>query len=497
MSGIKKILILIILIVSFAGCNDNINIIKEFGYIVNRPKLIETPAVRSIELLVYGRLYNVDSETGNIEYMLLESIRYTDEEKLNLELKLKPNIVFHNGDKVTPEDFQFSMEYMITNTKYPHRFSGIKTVEIQGDVLKLELEKKREDIVKNIGEEFLLLSKKYLEEGDIDLKNPMGAGPYKIEKRDDYERIFSLKRNEKYVLGAPETEQITVNVEGVKEKRLLGLKLKEYEIDMENELTPKEREKYLEKNKNFQETLLATKRIEYIMYNTGSEQLSKKEIRQAIAYGINRERIKKELLNDEGIIAQGMILGTALEPIPYDPERAKGILDKFLKEEGYTEGFEIQIKVIGNTIYSQMAKYIKEDLEAIGIKIEIEEVKDIARLTRIATEGRYHLIIIGLDEVVDNDYETLVPLFSSSLIGLTNKTFYSNIEVDNLLTELGESETRKGVVEKGIEVEKKLMEDLPVFPLFYRNIYVIKDKRLYGGKVMSDGLIDFSGLKRE
>ncbi len=108
--------------------------------------------------------------------------------------------------------------------------------------------------------------------------------------------------------------------------------------------------------------------------NNGDSPLSKKKVREAVSYAINREAIVK---------ARGFGFWTVANQIPspgqpgfvknlpvgqYDPQKAK----QLLAEAGYPNGFKIRIIVMPALVDRDAMVAVQRFLGAVGIEVELE-----------------------------------------------------------------------------------------------------------------------------
>ena len=103
--------------------------------------------------------------------------------------------------------------------------------------------------------------------------------------------------------------------------------------------------------------------------------LQDSRVRQALNYAVNRQLIAEVLFGGTAEPAsQGASHGTigynpTLEPIPYDPTRAKALLE----DAGYEDGFPFIIEVLTgfNTIDTLLYQQVAQDLRAVGIDVTV------------------------------------------------------------------------------------------------------------------------------
>ncbi|OGC38856.1 hypothetical protein A2526_02350 [candidate division WOR-1 bacterium RIFOXYD2_FULL_36_8] len=281
----------------------------------------------------------------------------------------------------------------------------------------------------------------------------------------------------------------------------------------------------------FKTSALATEYdgIWFLGFNVHKDLLSNQKIREIIFQSINRKKISKEIVKSEvmpnSIIPPDMLGSYKSLNLDYDLKTAKETLKSL--------GFSMNDKRLKNLellhtdgdITQKIAKAIKKDLSSIGIGIKLVEVKYAEPETWVSelSSGKYHMFLMGYkanpflsifigdtsskifhlmdcekvpledkqvlfssyDDAIKNGFtpdtvnchpkntgktETealLRPLFYSK--GDANFTFYSNINIDNLLDQLAQidSSMKEEQLKKIQEINKRLSNDLPIIPLFY------------------------------
>ena len=160
-------------------------------------------------------------------------------------------------------------------------------------------------------------------------------------------------------------------------------------------------------------------------------------VRQALCYAIDRDAIL-ELTAD----GHGTKLGSSMYPAftkyfddsltdyyTYDPEKAK----ELLTEAGYPNGFTMTITVPSNyTPHVDTAQVLVEQLGAVGITVEIEEVEWNTWLQRTYTERDFQSTVVGFDAANLTANALLQRWTSDSEKNMIN---FSNAEYDSVMAQ--------------------------------------------------------------
>lgn len=145
--------------------------------------------------------------------------------------------------------------------------------------------------------------------------------------------------------------------------------------------------------------------------------LGEKEFRQALMMAINREWIINETLGGQAVVATGPIMpdswaySTALEAIPYDPERAASQLTSLGWElpEGATPGtleyqriqeeqaLGIELAYPDDAFYARTADLLAQSWERLGITVDLSPVDADELMGEYLEPREYEAILTTLD----------------------------------------------------------------------------------------------------
>ncbi|EGL18053.1 MULTISPECIES: ABC transporter substrate-binding protein [unclassified Paenibacillus] len=221
-----------------------------------------------------------------------------------------------------------------------------------------------------------------------------------------------------------------------------------------------------------------------LFFNTAN--ISDSRVRQAFAYAINRKLIVDQLLKGQGEVIDGGIpsyhpnFNKDIQPYPYDPEKAK----KLLQEAKWDTNKPIQFLIpVGNKVREQAADILVQNLQAVGLKVQVQKY-DFATLIQKVRKKEFDLTIFNRDFYIEpSSYFTLYKSDSSS-----NYYSYKNPKVDELITK-GETESdpakRRQIYN---ELQAVIHEDVPTLAVYSEKRLLAVSKDVLVGKPRDIGM---------
>jgi peptide/nickel transport system substrate-binding protein len=230
--------------------------------------------------------------------------------------------------------------------------------------------------------------------------------------------------------------------------------------------------------------------------------LKHRKVRQAIAYAIDRDAIIRHLLKGLGTPASGVLsplnwaYESAVDHWPYDPEKAKRLLDEAGFRDPDGDGplprFRLSFKTTNIDLRKRIAEALKDQLQRVGIELEIRAYEWGTFYSDIK-KGDFHLYSLAWVGVLDPDIYYQIFHSGSMPPAGDNRGRYSNTAVDDLL-EKGRRSTdmieRKRIYS---QIQKVLAADLPYIPLWWWKNVIVKKPSLQGFVPYPDG--DLTTLK--
>ena len=173
--------------------------------------LTATPASATATVVFYNiqeALVKVDAQ-GRLVPWLAERWHTTD--NLNYTFFLKKGVRFHGGRELTAEDVKFALDRARNpETKHPHarQYEDIATIHVRDPhTVTITLKRANAMFLYNLARQGSVIYPR--EAVDQQKSQPVGTGPFVLERWDRGDRIV-LKRNAEYhVKGLPKLERVT------------------------------------------------------------------------------------------------------------------------------------------------------------------------------------------------------------------------------------------------------------------------------------------------
>ncbi|NYV67753.1 oligopeptide ABC transporter substrate-binding protein [Bacillus sp. Gen3] len=331
----------------------------------------------------------------------------------------KKGVKWQNGEELTVDDWIFAIETLADKDYDGPRYVNVKDIEgapayhdgkakeitglkkIDDYTIEITFDKPRVNNLENLWthplsrKEFEGVKVKEMSASPQVRQKPIGTGPYKINKVVPGESI-ELVRNEDYWQGKPHIEKIIIKV--VDASLLIG-ELKNNTIDF----SPFSPVSYDEIKKLDNINILKTPGVSYyyVGFRLGTwdgktnvanyDKYQNKELRQAMAYAINREEwndafffglghpVNRPIPSSHWIAADNSELPNDYK---YDPEKAKKMLDEAGYKDKDGDGFREDPKgkkfVVNfshyqttNPTFEARAKQIAQYWEEVGLKTKV------------------------------------------------------------------------------------------------------------------------------
>ncbi len=328
--------------------------------------------------------------------------------------------------------------------------------------------------------------------------HPVGTGPFQLKvwkegavlllfKNKNYFELDEQQRRLPYADG--------VRITFIDSKATEFLKFREREYDFISDIDPSFKDDLLTKDGELQPKYAKTIKVqksvylntEYIGFNLSDTSqrnpLMKNEIRQAISYGIDKDKMILYLRNNIGVpawngfVPRGLAAYDAsrVQKYHYDPQKARDLI----RHAGYDADNPMPpIKLFCSSTAEVLCNYVVNEMRQIGIDVSVETmqgkalneqmIKGNAKCFRASWIGDYP------------DAENFLALFYSGYGAPPNYTRFKNDKFDRMYENaftITDDSIRNSIY---VEMDKLIMEEAPVIPLYYDQVIRFLQKNISG-----------------
>lgn len=218
--------------------------------------------------------------------------------------------------------------------------------------------------------------------------------------------------------------------------------------------------------------------VYFYRFNTSMEPFTNAKIRRAFGLAVNQEEMVEYVTkNDEkpahGFVSFGFIgpdgkefRESAGKYIEFDADEAKSLLEEGMKEEGYSELPPVILTYSTSESHQNIAVALQANFkDVLDVDVELENVEGSVFLAD-QKELKYQT---SRSSFIYDYADPLNALESFITDSPMNRTTWSNADYDELIAKIkGEvdEETRWELLQ---QADKLLMDEMPVFPIYFYN----------------------------
>jgi len=409
------------------GSTDNV-----IAAIAGEPDQLDphkTSAYFSFEVLenVFDTLVEPDADL-RMRPALAESWEVSADQ-LTWTFHLRPNVTFHDGTPLRAEDVVYSyrriIDEQLTNAD---KFAAVADVTAPDPAtVVVRVTHPTPNLLTNLGgfKGMAIVSRANVESGQI-ATHPIGTGPFMFVGRRSGDSI-TLRANPSYWGGKPRVSGVTFRF--ISEPSTALSALQAGEIDWTDSIPP-QRVAQLRDDDSIELAVTPSNDYWYLALNQARGPWSDVRVRQAIAYGVDRDAIVKATSYgtadaNQLAIPEGNPWYTAYDRYDYDIDRAKALL----AESGVTTA---DLDMLVTSEYPETvtaAQIIADNLAPLGITVHIRTV-DFATWLDEQNSGNFDMLMMGWLGNIDPDDFYYAQHHTD---GSSNAQRFSNPEVDRLL----------------------------------------------------------------
>lgn len=457
---------------------------------LDRRFALSTDAMRLCELVTPG-LTRID-ETGRAVPELAEHFEALD--PLTWRFTLRDGLRFSDGTQLTAADVAATFRSILDPaTGSPHRGGYAYVEEVEApDARTVLFHLRRPFGALPVDATMAVLPAKLLgpEAREQLRRSPIGAGPYVVQGWDEEERLL-LAPNPRWHGGSPPALPLEVRTVRDETTRLLELRKGRVDVVV-NALSPA----LLPALRDDPALVVRTgpgNGTSYLMFQTRHPLLGLREVREAIAFALDREEIAAAKFRGVARPARGLLppehwaAAAELPERRRDLPRAKALLDAAGLPDPDGDGpaprAHLTLRTSTDRFRRSLALVLRAQLAEVGLEVELLPL-EWGTFLRDVRHGNFELATLKWP-VIDPDlhrfayHSASIPTEANGWGG-GNRMRWSDARLDRLLDEARESSepARRAALYDGIQ--RELAAELPALPLFHEDALLVHRRDVRG-----------------
>jgi peptide/nickel transport system substrate-binding protein len=440
---------------------------------------------------VYNTLVGTD-EQFNPQPELAES--WSNPDPKTYLFKLRQGVKFHDGTDFDAAAVKWNIDRLKDPATKSPRINDVAVVQsvevVDRDTVKFNLSQPYAPLLAVLMDRpgFMVSPSAVQKLGPDFGRNPVGTGPFKFVQWTEGQGV-TVERNPSYWNPAePYLDRIEFRV--VTDPTVRVTMLRSGELDLIDRIDSKD-----------VATIRENPNLKLLQFNGGAwfgwqwwvdkPPFDNQLLRQAIAWGINREALGKIQWNGYGRIPPGPVTipwagGDAIQPIGYDPAKARSLL----AQAGRGGGFEETLTVRGQPEDTRLGELIQAQLADLGVKVNLATISP-NEWTAAQQERQINWTTTSWTQRADPD--GLLSLLVKTK-GTANTLGYSNPQVDDLLAKAAaiyDREQRRPLYQQIMQI---VVDDAPFVYLWQPAYFYGTAKQVEGVPDIPDNILRVRGI---
>ena len=422
---------------------------------------------------IYDPLYVID--VNETRYYLADSYEVS-EDGMQITVKLKEGLKWHDGEAITADDMIFTMD-VCSDTN--NGAGGTNIVILNDQPVKYE---KVDDLTVKvtlpmasasyadllggltlIPEHVFEGNPSVVSAGEANMKG-IGSGPYKVTefKQDEY---LLLEKYEDYYMGAPSIDKVTFRI--ISDLSAQEVALMNGEVNFMELANAPAVAKY-EADPNFTVVKYPEGRVNYLAVNKFCETVQDPKVVEAVFAALNRDEIIAGAYGDGMAESANSIFSNvntfydpSVEGYTQDVEKAK----QLVKETGL-DSKTLTLYFNSERVYmKESAQIIQQQLKNVGINLEVIPLESAGFFEKVfGTDGDYEFYLNGYGAVGDPD---------QVVAGMYDGTWGVNLAVSDEVSQLWKdartvyTPEERAAIYKQIQIQTR--DELTCYPIAYPN----------------------------
>jgi len=453
----------------------------------------------------------IDAQSERIDELLFDALVKRDEhfnlqpslatswdvpDPLTYVFRLRSGVRFHNGQPLTSRDVKWTFDSTINGTIRTAKASSYRFVDHidapDDATVIFHLKEPWASLLWNVSDGAIGIVP-YGSKGEV-TTHPIGSGPFRFVSAAQDKDVV-VERNPDYWAVEPHVSRVLFTV--VPDPTTRALELRKGSADIAINALSADTVLTLRSVPKLQIEEAPGTILGYMAFNTRDPILRDARVRQAIAYAIDRRPLIQYLWRDQVRPANSVLPPNSwaftddVQKYPYDPERARTLLDEAGFKPVNGVRFHLTFKTSTEESPRLIAAALQQQLREVGIALDIRTY-EFATFLADVTKGAFQLYTLRLIGG-NNDPDIFEYVFDSDHMPPKgqNRGFYSNPKLDALIA-AGRKETdqqkRKVIY---AQVQQILAEDLPYLNLWYLDNVLVHTTRVSNLPLNPSGNYDF------
>lgn len=477
-----------------SGCQNSHHSTAIRVGITARPRMLDprkaTDALSSrINRLIYRQLIDFDESFQAIP----DLASWQQLSDLHYRFTLSESLPFHHGKRLTAEDVVATYQSVLNpDLGSAHRGSlkGIKEI--------IAVNEQQVDFILDKADALFvgrlvigILPKDLIDKNHIFQETPIGSGACQFVSLSEQKLVLKRLSDLSELVFVP-----------VKDATVRVLKLQKGELDIiQNDLSP-ELVNYCTQQNGLKVEWHSGTNFGYIGFNFDDELLAQPAMRQALAYGIDRQAIIDAMFSGRARLAGGLLVpehwsgAQDIHGYDYRPEKARALLKQVAfppglvkKDSNNQRIIELSYKTSNDPTRIRLATIYQSQLREIGIHLNIQSY-DWGTFYSDIKKGRFQLYSLAWVGVKSPDIFQYA--FDSNAIPPSgaNRGRYRDATADQLIREAGQTQSLEKQALLYQKLQRHLQETLAAIPLWYEDQYSVMRSNMSGYALYADGRLD-------
>ena len=461
------------------------------------PTLARTYVGRIAFAGLCDKLFDINEKLEIVPQLAL-SYEWTD--PTNLVIKLRPGVVFHDGEALDAAAVKYSLERHLT-MQGSFRRSEINVMDrvevVDPLTVRIVLKTASSPFVSQLTDRAgMIVSPKAAEAAGKDFGlHPVCAGPFRFVERVPQDRIVLEKFPQYWDAGSIKLDRVVYLPIPDSSIRLANLQAGS--IELSEQILPTDADAV---RSNPRLRLVTSDYLGYsgITINIGNGPRAKTplgsdaRVRQAFELSLDKATINQVVYNglytpvSQGLSPSSPYYNKAVQPRERDVARAKALL----KEAGVALPVPVALTVPNNPDQRQAGEIIQAMAAEAGFEVKIT-ASEFASALAAANRGEFEAFLNGWSGRVDPDGNLFSFMHSG---GGQNDGKYANPKVDALLDQARVVQDVAGRRALYDQILEQLSKDLPIVYMTNPKNVVGLSVRVTGYRPLPDGMIRLQGI---